>query len=148
MVQGPCRQLRSRAHRVLLQFRITYRLKQAEGFGYPIHERCPVIPRPPVFPELAGPASPHVLGGDALRHMLLQRSKLLWLEYLPLAEEAGDEEVDEEEEEEDEEAKEEEGCVEGCGGVQGVAGIDPSGDGVPGTAGDDGVGRHNRRCGN
>ena len=58
---------------------------------------------PTGFPELAGPASPHMLGGDVLRRMILQRSKLLWLAYLPLAEEAGDEAVGEEE---DEEAKE------------------------------------------
>ena len=51
----------------------------------------------------------------------------------PFAEEAGDEEVDEEEDKWTDGEQEERGG-EGCGGVQGVAGIDPLGDGVPGNA--------------
>ena len=51
--------------------------------GYLIHERCTFRPPPPVFPELAWPASPHVLGEIVLLRMVLQRSKLFWLEYLP-----------------------------------------------------------------
>ena len=51
--------------------------------GYRIHERCTLRPPPPVFPELAWPASPHVLGEIVLLRMVLQRSKLFWLEYLP-----------------------------------------------------------------
>ena len=101
--------------------------------GYPIHERCPARPLPSVFPELAWPASPQALGEIVLRRMLLQRSKLVWLENLPLAEEARGEESDDEEDKSTDDEREE-GGVEGCGGAQGVAGIDPLGDGVPDNA--------------
>ena len=51
----------------------------------------------------------------------------------PLAEEARGEESDDEEDKSTDDEREE-GGVEGCGGAQGVAGIDPLGDGVPGNA--------------
>ena len=51
----------------------------------------------------------------------------------PLAEEARGEESDDEEDKSTDDEREE-GGVEGCGGAQRVAGIDPLGDGVPGNA--------------
>ena len=39
--------------------------------GDRIHERCTLRPPPPVFPELAWPASPHVLGEIVLLRMVL-----------------------------------------------------------------------------
>jgi len=95
--------------------------------------KMPCETTPIDFPELAWPASLHALGEIVLRHMLLQCSKLLAGKYPPSPRKP--------------EARnrmtkktsrpmmnERGGCVEGCGGAQGVAGIDPLGDGVPGNA--------------
>ena len=102
--------------------------------GFPIDERCLVRPLNAIFQNLHGP---QVRQNFPLSCFLTCSSSVPNSSDWNISPLAADDEEDEETDDEEDASTDDEredGGVEGCGGVQGVAGLDPLGDGVPGNA--------------